>query len=182
MIEANAANLQSFLKDSGGAVPAVSTAAAVTTPPNPLEAVNNGVQNTTDSLDKFTNLLEAVNKLLSQPIVKGAMEKGIDRKAAPVEQTTPQPAQEVAPEIPEGYNDINSNAGFSEGGLPPPSAPPKEELKESKAKFYFDALFKTVEVMADKEPERTIKEIFDEMSNEAVQEQLIKQIEVLENE
>jgi hypothetical protein len=171
VIEADSSSLAGFLKNSGSTAP-VATSAPAVTPANPLQPINDGVANTTDSLDRFTNLLEAINKLISQPIVKGVMEKGVSRKSGEVEE---------APQLqaPPGFNP--PNGASNDAGLPPPQQPPQEVKKSNteQATLFYSALLKSVEELVKQNPKRTIEEIHEELSQESVKEQLIKQIEVI---
>jgi len=167
VIEANTNNLTEYLKSRGSSVPLTNTVNPV--PNNPLEPLNNGVTNTSNSLDTFTKLLESINRLLSQPIIKGAMEKGIQRKER-LNQT-----EEL--QAPEGYNPPNSTMDNNKQIEQKPTV--SKESNTEKATLFYQALLKSVEELVKQNPERTIKEIHEELVQETKKEHLIKQIEVI---
>lgn len=182
MIDASSSSLGEFLKSKGVQTAAAgadvaASAGSLIKPASPVEPLNNAVTNTTDSLEKFTNLLESVNKLINSPLVSGVLNKGVERKAG---NSAPKDAEVV--EVPPGYNPPNVNGGDTSGGLPPPT-PPKEEPqkvdKREKAAMFYAALLKAVEEMKNKDAKRTIEEIYEELAQEVVKEQLINQFEVL---
>lgn len=178
MIEADANSLSGYLKNKGSTAPAV-----VTTPtqpaPNPLQPINDGIGNTTDSLDKFTNLLEAVNKLLSQPLVSGLMDKGIERKSMPSE--VPRDIREQKVEVPEGYNQVDNivDSRTSNDEPKPPKEDKQVENLTAKAKLFYDALLASVKQLEKQDKDRTIESIREELEQESVELELIKQIEVI---
>lgn len=189
MIEADAGSLGEFLKSKGvqTAVAGAETASAVSavTSTNPANPLDQAVTNTTDSLDKFTNLLESINKLISSPLVKGVIDKGVERKFGQIVESN----QQQVIDVPEGYNPPNNtNIGGDAPSLAAPSGPkePKKDTdldlgvdKREKAALFYTALLKAVEEMVKADEKRTIKEVFEELSQEVVKEQLINQMEVL---
>jgi membrane glycosyltransferase len=173
MIEANKSSLGEFLKNKGVETftEAVNTVSNVAPPVNnPIEPINNAVINTTDSLDKFTNLLESINKLLNSPLISGIIQNGTERKS--------QPKQEII-EVPEGYNPPNSIQKGTELKRNSVQETNQETNKREKAELLYNALLKSIEEMVKIDSERTIKSIYEELNQEIVKEQLIKQMRVL---
>jgi hypothetical protein len=174
MIEASSSSLGEFLKSKGVQTAAATADAAqavggIVKPVSPMDPINNAVSNSTDSLEKFTNLLESVNKLINSPLISGVMNKGVDRKTAPSQPASYSESPAPAP-IDNGLQDNKP--------LPPPRPEPVKEPeinKEEKAELYYNSLLKGVEKMKETDPLRTIEEVYNELNNEEVKKELIKQ-------
>lgn len=167
MIEASSESLGAFLKTQGS-----QAVAGAVVEKSASETITQGVVNSTDSLEKLTNLLDKINGLLNSPLISNMMSKGIERKSG----GNPQDAEVV--EVPEGYNPPNQNV--TPQSTPaiqrqPPAQIDKKVISETLIKM----LVISVEEMTKQDENRTIKQINDELQQEQVQIKLKEQIEVV---